>query len=41
MIICELGFPPDVIDEMPQQLIEKMLVYKGVKNVTMYGGDYK
>ena len=41
MLILELGFPPQVIDEWPQELIETMMIYKGVKNVAQYGGNWQ
>lgn len=41
MLIIEIGFPPEVLDRMPQRLIELMLIYKGVKNVTENGGDWQ
>ena len=41
LIIIEIGFPPQVIDEWPQGLIEKLLIYKGVKNVVQFGGDWQ
>lgn len=41
MLISEIGLPPQVIDEWPQALIDRILVYKGVKGVTQYGGDWQ
>jgi len=41
MIIEETGFPPQVTDEWPQSLIERLIVYKGVKNVVQYGGNWQ
>jgi hypothetical protein len=41
MLICEIGLPPQVIDEWPQGLIERILIYKGVKNVAQFGGDWQ
>lgn len=41
MIITEIGFPPQVINEWPQPLIEKILIYKGVKAVAQFGGDWQ
>lgn len=41
MLITEIGFPPEVLDKMPQPLIERLLIYKGVKNVAMYGGNWQ
>lgn len=41
MLIAELRLPPQVFDEWPQALIDKILVYKGVKGVTQYGGEWQ
>jgi len=41
MLINEIGFPPQVIDEMDQGLIERLLIYRGVKNVAQYGGNWQ
>lgn len=41
MLILELGFPPQVIDEWPQGLIDRLLIYKGVKNVAQFGGSWQ
>lgn len=41
MLVTELGYPPQVIDEWPQALIDRMLIYKGVKNVAIYGGNWQ
>jgi len=41
MLIYELGFPPQVIDDMDQGTIERILIYKGVKNAAMYGGNWQ
>jgi len=41
MLISEIGLPPQVIDEWPQSLIDRILVYKGVKGVTQFGGDWQ
>lgn len=39
-LVVETGFTPAELDEMPQALIERILVYKGVKNVAVHGGTY-
>ena len=41
MLISEIGFPPAIIDEMPEALIDRILIYKGVKTVTEYGGNWQ
>jgi len=41
MLVIETGFPPQVIDEWPQPLIERLLIYKGVKNVARFGGEWQ
>jgi hypothetical protein len=41
MLICELNLPPSVIDNMPDRLIEKIMIYKGVKAVTEGGGTWE
>ncbi len=41
MLIIELGFPPQVINEWPQSLIDKLTIYKGVKHVVEYGGNWQ
>ena len=40
MLVVETGFTPAELDAMPQALIERILIYKGVKNVTVNGGTY-
>lgn len=41
MLIEEIGFPPQVIDEMDQGTIDRILIYKGVKAVAQYGGNWQ
>ena len=40
-LITELGYPPEVYENWPEHLIEEILIYKGVKNVTINGGDWQ
>jgi hypothetical protein len=40
MLVAETGFTPDELDAMPQPLLELLLIYKGVKAVTVNGGTY-
>ena len=37
----ELGLPPEVLDKIPESLIELMMVYKNVKDVVQFGGTYE
>lgn len=41
MLVCELGFTPDVLDKLPYQLIQKMMIYKGVRHVAEWGGEWQ
>ncbi len=40
MLVMETGFTPDELNEMPDALVERMIIYMGVKQVTLYGGNY-
>lgn len=40
MIIVETGLPPQVLDILPETLIQQILIYKNVKNVAEFGGTY-
>jgi len=39
--VCELGFPPQVLNEMGEGLIQRMLIYRGVKNAAEFGGNWQ
>jgi hypothetical protein len=41
MLVTEIGYPPEVLDNMSQGLVERILIYKGVKNVAENGGDWQ
>jgi hypothetical protein len=41
ILIDETGFPPQVTDEWPAELVERLVVYKGVKNAAIYGVDWQ
>jgi hypothetical protein len=41
MLVSELAMTPSEIYKLPRELIEKILIYKGVKNVTANGGDWQ
>ena len=38
--IMELGFPPEVLDRIPERTLELMMLYKNVRDVAQYGGTY-
>ena len=40
-LTVELGFPPEIFENWPESLIEEILIYKGVRNVAQYGGDWQ
>jgi hypothetical protein len=40
ILIAELGFSPSVLDDMSEDLIQRILIYRGVKNVMLNGGSY-
>ena len=40
MLIMELGFPPEVLDKIPENTLQMMLIYKGVRDVHQFGGEY-
>jgi hypothetical protein len=41
MLVVELNVKPWELDRLPQTLIEKILIYRGVKNVATYGGTWQ
>jgi len=41
MLVTETGFPPDVLGEMPEHLLDEMVIYRGVKNVAQFGGEWQ
>lgn len=41
MLVTEIGLPPEQLNVLPQRLIDCILIYKGVKNVTENGGDWQ
>jgi hypothetical protein len=41
MLITEIGLPPRDLADLPQSLIERILIYKGVKGVAENGGDWQ
>lgn len=41
MLVLELGFTLEALDKMPQELIDKMVIYKNVKGVAEVGGVYE
>ena len=40
MLIAETGFTPDELSAMPEPVLARLLIYKGVKAVLEYGGSY-
>ena len=40
ILVVELGLTPDELDEIPESLLERICIYKGVKNVMINGGTY-
>lgn len=40
MLIVETGLPPEVLDRLPERLIDNILIYKNVKQVSEFGGTY-
>jgi len=41
MLVTETGFPPDVLGEFPERLLDEIIVYRGVKGVVEFGGDWQ
>jgi hypothetical protein len=40
ILLVETGWSPEVLGEMPQDLVENVIIYKNVKNVAENGGEY-
>lgn len=38
--LSETGWPPDVLDRMPIDRIQRFLLYKAVRHVAEHGGSY-
>lgn len=41
ILVAETGFPPEVLDRMDQGIIDRLLIYRGVKGVAENGGDWQ
>ena len=41
ILIAETGFTLAELDEIPEPVLERLLLYKGVRNVLEYGGTYE
>jgi hypothetical protein len=41
MITTELGIMPWDLDRLPQSFIEKALIFRGVKDVAVNGGNWQ
>ena len=39
MLVVETGLHPDVIDNLSESIIDRILIYKAVKNVCQNGGN--
>ena len=40
-LLVETGWSPDVLGEVPEALVQEVIIYKNVKTVTENGGDYR
>jgi hypothetical protein len=40
ILVVETGFSPDQLDTFPQATLERILLYKEIKNITMTGGAF-
>jgi len=40
-LLHETGWPPNVLDEVPMDLIQKYVIYANVRSVFLNGGEYK
>lgn len=38
--IMELGFPPEVLDKIPEGTLGLMMLYKNVRDVAQFGGTF-
>jgi hypothetical protein len=38
--IMELGFPPEVLDRIPERTLELMMLYKNVRDIAQFGGFF-
>lgn len=41
ILIAETGFTLSELDEIPQRDLERLILYKGVKNIIEYGGTFE
>jgi len=41
MMSIELGLTPQALDELPEALVRKLVIYQQIKNVAMYGGNWQ
>lgn len=39
IIVTETGFTPDILDDLPDNLINNILLYKAIKQVNQNGGS--
>lgn len=40
ILVAETGFTPAELTDIPEPVLERLLIYRGVKNVLEYGGEY-
>uniref|UniRef100_A0A6M3KLP1 Uncharacterized protein n=1 Tax=viral metagenome TaxID=1070528 RepID=A0A6M3KLP1_9ZZZZ len=40
-LLCETGWPPNILDEVPLKIIHKYIIYKNVKATVEVGGEYQ
>jgi len=41
MLLSETGWPPDVLDEQSDELIQHFLLYRAIKEVIENGGELR
>ncbi len=39
-LLAETGWSPDVLDNMPMDEVMKFLLYKKIKHIAEYGGEF-
>lgn len=40
VVVMETGFPPSILDQLPGDLVTKLMIYKNVRRVAEHGGSY-
>jgi len=41
MLVTETGLSPDALGELPERLLDEIIIYRGVKNVAQFGGEWQ